>query len=281
MKLKHILLAKSLGAYINTLSLTHPEKALELAYRYFSNPRVGKLVPHNLPKILQNVNRERFEHSEYDFNTYKWKGNENVILLVHGWESNAARWEKMLPYLQQSGSTIVAIDGPAHGLTTGLEFNVPVYAEMIQIAVEKFKPQIMIGHSIGGAACLYYQHKFQNQGLEKMVILGAPSELKTLTANYFKLIGLNAKTIALMEHYFLTRFNFRPEEFSGSRFSESITIDGIIAHDIDDTVVAFAEGEKIAQSWKSARFIQTKGLGHSLHGAELYSEISDFLFGAD
>jgi len=281
MELKHILLAKSLGAYINTLSLTHPEKALELAYRFFSNPRVGKLVPHKLPSILQNISRQTFKHSEYDFNTYIWKGNEKVILLVHGWESNASRWEKMLPYLQKSGSTIVAIDGPAHGLTTGTEFNVPVYADFIQIAVEKFKPQTLIGHSIGGAACLYYQYKYQNEGLQKMVILGAPSELKTLTGNYFKLIGLNAKTIELMENYFVTRFNFRPEEFSGSLFAGDIQTNGIIAHDVDDTVVAFTEGEKIAQSWKNARFIQTEGLGHSMHGEELYSEISEFLFGAE
>ena len=278
MELKHILLAKSLGAYINTLSLTHPEKALELAYRFFSNPRIGKLLPHKLPRVLQNTTRKTFIHSEYEFNTYIWEGNDNVILLVHGWESNASRWEKMLPYLQTSGSTIVAIDGPAHGLTSGSEFNVPVYAEFIHMAVEMFKPKILIGHSIGGAACLYYQYKYQNDGLQKMVILGAPSELKTLTGNYFKLIGLNAKTMELMEKYFVTRFNFSPDEFSGSLFGSKIKTKGIIAHDVDDTVVAFEEGQKIANAWTNARFIQTKGLGHSMHNEKLYLEIADFLF---
>jgi hypothetical protein len=35
--------------------------------------------------------------------------NDTVILLVHGWESNASRWEKILPYLKIR-STIIAID---------------------------------------------------------------------------------------------------------------------------------------------------------------------------
>jgi pimeloyl-ACP methyl ester carboxylesterase len=45
--------------------------------------------------------------------------------LVHGWESNASRWGNLLPYLKKSGSTIIAIDGPAHGLSSGKEFSIP------------------------------------------------------------------------------------------------------------------------------------------------------------
>jgi hypothetical protein len=41
----------------------------------------------------------------------------------------------LLPYLKKSGS-IIAIDGPAHGLSSGKEFSIPKYAEFIHIAVE-------------------------------------------------------------------------------------------------------------------------------------------------
>ena len=281
MELKHILLAKSIGAYINTLSYTHPEKAVALAYRFFSEPRIGKLQKNKMPTVLQNAKMETFQFNDHTFQAYVWGGNENVVLLIHGWESNASRWEQLLPYLQKSGSTIVAIDGPAHGLSSGTEFNVPTYAEFIDVAVQKFQPNILIGHSIGGAACVYYQYKYQSQSLQKMVILGAPSDLKVLTHNYVTLLGLNAKMTEMLENFFLSRFNFRTEDFSGSIFGSEITIDGIIAHDVDDTVVAFTEGQKIAGSWKNARFIETKGLGHSMHDDKLYSEIMDFLFGAE
>jgi hypothetical protein len=43
--------------------------------------------------------------------------------------------EKMLPYLRKSGSTIIAIDAPAHGLG-GTEFNIPQYAAFIDILVQ-------------------------------------------------------------------------------------------------------------------------------------------------
>jgi len=280
-KLKYFLITKSLGLYINLLSYVNPKKASVLAYRLFSEPRIGRLTKDNLPAVLQGAEAETFIHNEHEFQTYTWKGNDQVILLVHGWESNASRWEKMLPYLTNTGSTIIAIDGPAHGLSSGKEFNVPIYAEFIDVTVKRFKPDYLIGHSIGGAACVYYQYKYQHAGLKKMVLLGAPSDLKTLIHNYVNLLSLNSKMVKLLENHFLEKFRFKLEDFSGKIFGSTLKIKGIIAHDIDDTVVSFEEGKKIAGSWKDAIFIETKGLGHSMHDDELYTKVSKFLFEAE
>jgi pimeloyl-ACP methyl ester carboxylesterase len=70
-----------------------------------------------------------------------------MLFFVHGWESNASRWENLLPYLKKSGSTIIAIDGPAH-LSSGKEFSIPICR--IHSYCRKFKPQYLIGHSLGG-----------------------------------------------------------------------------------------------------------------------------------
>ncbi|MCV9930319.1 alpha/beta fold hydrolase [Flavobacterium sp. LS1R49] len=269
---------KSVGQYINFLSYVNPEKAAQLSYALFSQPREGRLTKESLPQVLKNTRTEIFHHNEHEFQTYTWEGNETKILLVHGWESNAARWQKTLPHLQKSGSTIIAIDAPAHGQSSGKEFNVPLYAEFINKAVEKYHPTIIIGHSIGGAACVYHQHLYPGTSIKKMVILGAPSDLQTLINNYISMLSLNDKMIPLLENRFINRFNFKLEDFSGKKFASNFTIKGLIAHDIDDTVVAFEEGEKIASTWKNSQFIATNGLGHGMHNDELYQKVVDFLF---
>jgi len=271
---------KSVGQYINLLSFVQPKKALHLSYALFTQPRIGQLSKENLPNILQNTIKETFQHNEHHFQTYTWKGNDTKILLVHGWESNSARWEKTLPHLQKSGSTIIAIDAPAHGQSSGKEFNVPRYAEFINKAVQKYNPSIIIGHSIGGAACVYHQYLFPESSIQKMVILGAPSDLKTLLDNYIQMLSLNPKMFALLENRYLENFNIKLDDFSGAKFATQIEIEGIIAHDITDTIVAFEEGKKIANSWKKGRFIETTGLGHSMHNDDLYQEIYNFLFEA-
>ena len=272
------LTVKSVGLYINCLSYINPKKALQLSYALFSEPRIGRLQKDNLPEFLQETQSDTHSHEEHFFQTYVWEGNDHKILLVHGWESNSSRWQKTMPYLQKAGSTIIALDAPAHGQSSGKEFNVPLYAQFIQKTVQKYQPNIIIGHSIGGIACVYHQHLFPETSIEKMVILGAPSDLRTLLNNYVNLLSLNKKNYALLENRFKTHFNFKVEDFSGKIFSKNITIDGLLAHDTEDDVVAFSEGEKIVSNWKNCEFVTTKGLGHGMHDDALYQKVADFLF---
>ena len=274
--LKNIL-SKSIGAYINLLRCLDPIKATQLAYQFFSEPRDGKLFEQNLPSLLLAAEREMMVLENQRFPVYTWQGNEKTILLVHGWESNSFRWEPLFPYLQKTGCTILALDAPAHGLADGKEFSVPTYAACIHEVVQKYKPQIMIGHSIGGSACLYFQNRYTSLSLEKMILLGAPADLSILLDNYAKLLGLNSKVIQLLDDYFLARFNTNSAAFVGQRLAETIAISGIISHDEEDNVVLFAESKKIEKGWKKASFIETKGYGHSMHDPNLYQKIQQFI----
>ncbi len=260
------------------MSFLFPEKATQMAHGYFSEPRKGKFTKENLPKTLQSAHQETIFHEGDIIQTYIWKGNETTILLIHGWESNSSRWKKMLPYLKKSGSTIVAIDGPAQGLSSGKEFTVPKYAEFIDIVAQKYKPQSMIGHSMGGQTCLYYQYKYQNPSIKKMVILGAPSDFTIILKNFTNLLSLNNTVIKSLEIKYTNFLNQNLDQFSSKEFVTKIDAKGFLAHDMDDTVVLIEEGEKIVESWKDVQFIQTKGLGHKLHDDNLYKKVYAFLF---
>jgi len=280
-KISFFIFTKSVGLYINLLGFLFPKKAAYLAYTVFSKPRLGKLTKASLPEILQEADIEIFKKDTNQITTYIWKGNETVILLVHGWESNASRWERILPHLRKSGSTIIAIDGPAHGLSDGTVFNVPIYAEFIDLVVQKYQPQYLIGHSIGGKACIYYQSIYQNPYIKKMVTLGAPSDFLVIINNYIALLSLNNTVSNALDAYYLKYLKLKIEDFNCRVFASKLTIKGLIAHDVDDKIVAFEEGKKIANAWKTASFIETKGLGHSLHDANLYNKVVHFLFEAE
>ena len=271
---------KSIGLYSNLYSYVNTTKATKIAYTLFSHPLNGKLTKKNLPKILQETQTEFFEYEGHLLQSYTWKGNDTVILLAHGWESNASRWKKLLPYLKKSGSTIIAIDAPAHGMSGGKEFNMQKYAAFIDLVAKKFKPKFLIGHSFGGKACLYYQSVYQNLDLQKIVILGAPSDLNIIVNSYMATFGLNSKIFKGLQDYCLKHLNFKMENFSGQIFASKIKIKGLIAHDTDDKIVLIEEGKKISSAWKDSIFIETKGLGHSMHGDELYQKVSNFLFEA-
>ena len=277
-KILNYILAKSIGFYINFLSYILPEKALVVAYGYFSEPREGKLIPEKLPQVLKEATLEIINHNNHYFQTYTWQGNDHKILLVHGWESNSSRWEKLLRFLKKSGSTIIAIDAPGHGLSSGKEFDVPTYAAFINEISQIKKPNFIIGHSMGGVACAYYQHHYKQEHLEKMILLGSPSDFKVLMENYVNMLGLNSKVYHLLKNYIKQRFDVNTEEFTGEKFLKNTTMSGMIIHDIHDPVVAFTEGKKLASSWQSATFLETENLGHSMHDDQLYENMYRFLF---
>jgi len=276
-KLRYLILTKSIGLYINLLSFVHPKKAKAAVYYFFSKPRDGKLSQDALPDFLEKANRETIAFNGDTIQTYTWKGNGAVVLLAHGWDSNSWRWEKLLPHLQASGSTVVAVDAPDHGLSKG-SFSLPKYAAFINVVAEKIQPDYLIGHSLGGSASLYYHHVYRNPNLQKMVILGSPAELNPIIDNYRKLLSLTPKSRKLLGDYFIDNFNFHPDAFSARLFGKAFEIRGLVVHDTLDDVVLYAESEKIISSWAASRLITTTGLGHSMHSEEVYREVAAFLF---
>ncbi len=276
-KVQYFLITKSVGLYINLISYFLPEKAKLLAYGIFSQPRKGKLKKDKLPKSLQNTIQETLHYDGEDFQTYIWQGSEEIILLLHGWESNASRWKKLLNYLKPLGKTIIAIDAPAHGLSSGKEFNTPRYAEFIHVLAQKYNPKILIGHSIGGASITYYLHKYPNDNIEKVVLLGAPSSFKKVSDNFVDILSLNDKMKTLLENYYQEKFNINLDDFAGHLFAQNFGQKAMIAHDLDDNVILVEEGRNYAKSWKNATYIETQGLGHSMHDKDLYQKISNFI----
>ena len=290
-KIQYLILTKSIGFYLNALSYVNLEKAKIQAYHLFSHPRRGKIKKEKLPKTLQSAALETFEYHNEKFQAYIWNGNRDnpeasgerseanseVILLVHGWESNASRWKKLLNYLDPLGKTIIAIDGPAHGLSEGKEFNAPKFAEYINIVAQKYQPKTIIGHSIGGAAVSFYLNKYNDKTIEKVILLGAPSDFKIIANNFVKLLSLNNRIKHKLEKYYLEKFSIDINEFSAHKFAQNFTQKALIAHDTEDKVVLIDEGRKYADTWKNAIYIETSGLGHSMHDADLYQKIVAFI----
>ena len=275
--IKYFLLTKSVGMALNVLAMAFPKKAAKIGYRLHSEPRIGKLSIDKLPTILENAKKSIFESDGINYQSYTWQGNSEIILLVHGWESNAARWELLLPFLIRTGKTVVAIDAPAHGLSGGQSFSVPKYAKLIDIVCVKLNPKYLVGHSIGGAACVFYQYHYQNPTIKKMVLLGSPSDLQVLIDNFSFLLSLSPKLKKYLTAEFGRQLDFPIENFSAIRFAADIKIPALVIHDKTDDIVSFDESQKIIKHWRDVTFVETENLGHSLHDDQLYQRIADYI----
>ncbi len=276
-KLYLFIATKTIGLYLNCLSYFNATSARKKAYTLFSQPRKGRLKKDHLPRTLLYTIHEQFEYKSETIQTYIWEGDETIILLAHGWESNSSRWKKLLVHLKPLGHTIIAVDAPAHGLSSGAEFNAPKYAEFLNIVSKKYQPKVVIGHSIGGAALAFYLNKYENLGIEKVILLGAPSEFKILSDNFVSMLSLNKRIKRRLEAYYQRKFHIALSDFAGHKFATNFSHKAMIAHDCKDKIVPVTEGRKYAETWKQAIYIETQGLGHSMHDTALYEKIILFI----
>lgn len=97
------------------------------------------------------------------------KGKENILLLLHGEEASSWIWKDALPYLAQDFHCIT-MDLPAHGVSSGIEYNTKDIAILITRIFSQILPDRKIyvaGVGIGAqvALTLAYDFSYLIQGV--------------------------------------------------------------------------------------------------------------------
>ncbi|CDF78341.1 alpha/beta hydrolase family protein [Formosa agariphila KMM 3901] len=270
------LLIKTVGNYLNLLSYISKPYAANKALNLFVTPRKGRVLERHVD-FLNTAFNEELTYNNHTIMTYRWLGKKGTILLAHGWESNSYRWKPLVTELNKKGYSVVALDAPAHGRSGSKEFNALLYAEYINVVAQRFKPHTIIAHSAGGMAATAFQNKYQYPALEKLILLGAPSEFKDIISRYVKMLGYNKRITHQLNKTIIKRFGVAPDSFSTAEILNNIKTKGLIIHDKSDTIIPYNDALLINKGFKNSTLITTEGLGHSLNDASVRDHIYNFL----
>lgn len=264
------------GAYFNLVAIFSKKGAAKKAFDLFCTPRRGMVLPQQ-KAYLESAKKEVVESNNIHLQVYEWPGEKETILVVHGWESNAFRWKNLIGFLQEEKYNIIAFDAPAHGHSSGTILNIPLYAKVMQTLVQKYNPKHIIGHSYGGMTTLYNNYLNSNEAVDKLVILGAPSEFRTILLDYQKLLHFNNIVLEALKDYIKNTFGFEADAFSISEYVKTNTKKGLLIHDKFDEIAPCSDSELVHKNWANSSLIKTEGFGHSLHQEEVSRAIVKFL----
>ncbi|WP_299125366.1 alpha/beta hydrolase [uncultured Winogradskyella sp.] len=267
---------KSIGNVLNATSFISSKYATKKALNLFASPRKGRYTDEQIPTIESAF----FEELDFDggsIATYRWIGKNKTILLAHGWESNSSRWSYTLSALKAEDYNIIALDAPAHGKSSGRQFNAVLYSECLALVAQKFKPEVIIGHSVGGMATIFSMHNHDLPFVKKIVLLGAPAHFTGVFSRYKSMMGFNGKISNGLDRLVLERFNKPVDYFSAANFSENISAEGLIIHDKKDRIIPYEDALLFANRYKNSELISTSGFGHSLKDTSLIPKIIEFI----
>ena len=266
----------AIRAAFATMGRMAPEAAARWAGTLFCRP------PKHEPRardhaFLAEGRRYTLVKGGQEIAAWEW-GSGPLVLLVHGWGSRAGRFSTLGPALVQSGYRVVAHDAPAHGLSSGKESALPLFAEALRIVGAHFGPAAaVIGHSLGGAsAVLALRHGLS---AERAVLISAPSNIEVFSHRFAGFFALPPRVRIIMQRNLEQRFQLVWSEACTDTFARSLTQPALIVHDHDDTDVPEADARAIAAAWPAARLVITQGLGHRgvLRSSEVVHHVLEFL----
>ncbi len=267
---------KSIGNALNATSLISSKYASKKAISLFASPRKGRYSEEQ-KRIVSSALFEELKYDNLEIATYRWIGKNKTVLLAHGWESNTSRWDYILEGLKAQDYNIIALDAPAHGRSGGKQFNAILYSEFINIVAQKFQPEVLIGHSVGGMASVFSMHNHQLPSIKKMILLGAPAHFTGVFSRYKTMMGYNNRISKGLDRIVLERFGQPVDYYSAATFTESIEAQGLIIHDKKDRIIPYEDAQLFAKRFRNSELITTTGFGHSLKDESLTTKVIEFI----
>ncbi|MDF1698966.1 MAG: alpha/beta hydrolase [Saprospiraceae bacterium] len=264
---------KIVGFGLNTIGVFAPRKAAEVALDVFCTPRRGQVQSYQ-KKFLKKFKQVTLDFNGLPIMTYDNGKSGKKVLLCHGWESNSFRWRKLYRSLKDEDLNIIMMDAPAHGGTGSDKFQALLYGQMINTVSSHYKPDVILGHSVGGYSSIYYMAQYKPAHVNQLVILASPDKLIDITNRYFKMIGLSSRVGSRYYKLIKERFGNDISTYNAADYASMIDINGLIIHDEEDDINLFYEAEAIHSKWENSKLIPTKGLGHSLQDDSVYSAIA-------
>jgi pimeloyl-ACP methyl ester carboxylesterase len=241
----------------------------------FANRLLGPVAPGTSARLARRVftrpHRHRPPEREYaaersgqrvelgdGVSALRW-GRGPRILAMHGWEGRATQWGLLAELATTAGFEVIAIDAPAHGLSTGRDTNIAEFVRVLLDADRRHGPfAAVIGHSMGGASAALALAS----GLraERAVLISAPSSIERVLRGFASHVQLAPRA----EQAF-----FAELERTVGHAAEDLDVAGLalrhpalLLHSRDDREVPFTEAEAIDWGWPHAELLALDGLGH-------------------
>ncbi len=191
---------------------------------------------------------------------YTW-GQGPGILLVHGWEGRSTQFERFVEPLVRAGFKVVAMDLPAHGLSSGETTNLVRAARAIGDVTQLAGPfRGAVAHSFGGIALLLAH--LESPVAERLVGIAPSVEPKLFVDRMLDFLHVPGARRDGVYREIESLVGRRMDEIDLRAVRGALTTPLLALHDPHDDEVPFAHGEAWAQVSRQGAVESVRDLGH-------------------
>ncbi|KHD88753.1 MAG: hypothetical protein OM95_06345 [Bdellovibrio sp. ArHS] len=269
-------LAKKLKiAWLRFVSRVFPKLAAQTALDLF-------LTPQRVPRPSSEM--EWFASAKKyilggGIAAYEWGAEKApLVLLIHGWSGRGTQMAAFAEPLVAAGYRVVALDGPAHGASLGVQTNVGDYSQFLLDAQKELGSfAAVIAHSFGAGCSVLAAAK--GLRVEKLILVAGPSHYQKVINHYFKFIQMHTKAEKYFIEMLAEKAGISPYDMDVGAIGSQLHVKSLIVHDRDDREVRFTAAEEIQKLWPQVGILETQGLGHRrvLKDAQVIEKVVRFI----
>ncbi len=277
---------KLLRAYFKVAGRTVPGLALPTIWKILFEPKRHTLKPPHQALIDTaqsfsfSVNAWNKSNEVLRLTGYRWGNGTKTVLLMHGWDSKALDYYKLIPALLEQNYTVVAFDGPGHGHSEGSETNMLAFKEALLFYIHKFgTPYAIVGHSMGGTAAAFMLSEYDVQ-VERLVLIASPVVSRDVFEGVFDQLRIPVRLRANFYKRIHQRLGEPVEHYDLRLRTAPVKADKILAvYDRTDDVVMYEGVKPYLDSKTNIEQFTTTGAGHQkiLRHPEVIKKITGFL----
>jgi pimeloyl-ACP methyl ester carboxylesterase len=189
-------------------------------------------------------------------------GDGPPAMLVHGWGGSA---NDMLPLawaFARAGWRSVVFDMPGHGQSPGRESSLVEFLRAMRLVAGALgQPEIIVGHSFGGAAAVFGITELRLPVRAAVLVSPAPGPAYYVD-QFVRAVGLPAARTGGMVRQLVERVGRPMESLDALVAARAATVPALIVHDPRDREVSFEFAEQMRDAWRGSRLVPAPSLGH-------------------
>ena len=239
-----------------------PNLVVSFAYKQLANPQIRKLRDNEL-RTLEKAEREDFPFEGFNIKLYTWKGGNDKVLLIHGWEGQAGNFSDLVESLIEKGYTVYSFDGPSHGFSSKGKTSLFEFTDLVGVLIKKFGVSNLISHSFGGVATTYALYKNQDIEIDKYALLTTPDKFTERIDDVVNTVGITNGVKKRLIKKLEIEAKADVNSLNVSDFVKSINVKkSIIIHDKNDKVIPITSSLNVHRNWNVSTFKEIQGTGH-------------------
>lgn len=256
-----------------------PNLFLKIALDKFSNPQIRKLRDREI-EVLNSSNQSTILFNNFKIRTYEWKGSNDKILLIHGWEGQAGNFTDLIQQLRQKDFHIFAFDAPSHGFSSRGKTDFFEFGDLVAKLIKEYKVKKLISHSFGGVATTYALFNNLEIEIEKYGLFTTPDKFIERIEDVSKQYGVHENLINKLINKLEKDYKINPREIGVSSFVKEIKVEqAIVFHGKEDKVIPIEKSRNVCRNWEQATLIEVEGTGHFaiLRNEQVLNKMIEFI----